>query len=182
MDSVIKYLRRKCRGAGPGIFLVSGGYALLLGLAATPTLANADAPLLLRAEHVTVNQRSGHMRYRVRAHISKGRLSLTADDASAIRRNNEIHLIRAHGRPARARRQAAAGEAEILIEARTLVYDVQARTLTATGNVYAQRGQDRIQGEHIVYSLVDGSLKAVGSDHKPIIMLITPRTVTEDAP
>ena len=123
-----------------------------------------DEPIRINARSVEVNEKTGVAVYRGNVVVEQGRLSIKADRVEIRARNNQTKLIQATGTPVHLRQQPDAASEEILAEARRIDYHVSTRALDMIGEVSLRSGEDLFTGSVLHYDLEAKSLTATGDD------------------
>ncbi len=142
---------------------------LLLALAGslgamTATAADRrDEPVSIRADHIELNERTGHALYRGHVQLRQGDITIRADRLEAWQRDGKTQRTLATGRPASFYQAPATPSDEATgFTAARIDYHVRQRIVHATGNAEASRGQDRFQATTLRYEVEARRLFAGG--------------------
>lgn len=139
-----------------------------------------DEPIRINARSVEANEKTGAAVYRGNVVAEQGRLSIKADRIEIRTKNNQTELIQATGSPVKLRQQPDATTEEIQAEAKRIDYRVSTRKLDMFGDVSLRRGEDLFTGSVLHYDLDAKSLTATGDDQSDgrIHAVIQPRKQT----
>lgn len=145
------------------------GFILLIALfAAMPVSAQtipfgngdmaSEAPVEIAANLMQVNQDTGRAEFSGDVLIGQGEMKLSADRVLVQYKQGDqskISSFDAIGKVTLVQGQDAA-------EAQRAIYDVDAGTVTLTGDVLLAQGRNVMSGERIVVNLSDGTAQASG--------------------
>ncbi len=161
---------------------------LLLALAgslfAVPALAvdRRDQPVSIRADHIEINERTGHALYRGNVRMKQGDITIRAERLEAWQRDGRTERTLASGRPASFHQAAATPADEATgFTAGRIDYHVRNRIVHATGNAEASRGQDRFRATTLRYEVEARRLSAGGQGEGRVSATLHPKD-TKTAP
>lgn len=120
--------------------------------------ANIKSPVEVTSDALSVNQADGTASFRGNVSISQGEMRLKADDVTVVYAGNDrrrISRLRATGGVTLVNGTDAA-------EAREASYDVEAGTVTLTGDVLLSQGGNVLAGQKMVVNLADGTASVEG--------------------
>jgi lipopolysaccharide export system protein LptA len=141
---------------------------LLIPLRAPGLASDADQPVHLHANTISIDQTTGLSHYRGKVVLRQGTLRITADRATAVHKGRKLERIDAAGSPATARQQLEQAPHLITLRGQTLHYNAQARRVRAAGRVTVARGRDRVHADEVTYDLNRKELRATGKDGRQV--------------
>ena len=149
--------------------------ALLAPLCATAAGYDRQLPVLLRADRIDIEQKTGVSLYRGHVVFTQGTLKLTAAQARAVNRGNTLDTLTAEGTPVTFRHRLDGQEEFIEGKAGRAVYRAPAQLLDLYRDVTVQRGQDTFRGAVLHYDLGDRSLIAESDAGQRVYAALIPR-------
>jgi lipopolysaccharide export system protein LptA len=159
------------------IGLITG---LILFCVQAVALASETADkILINADHMHLNIKTGNSEYTGNVRISQGKLVLSGDKVTLEQKNNEVERITVIGKPARYNHVTDQGEA-IEAESNQMVYNAGRNKLTMTGNARLQQPDHQVSSQKIVYDTLNKIIIAGGADGASKGSTSTPGT-TESA-
>lgn len=156
---------------------------LLTLLLICPLTYGGEKPIYLRADHITVDQRTGQSTYRGKVNLKRGEFSFKADTAIVKQRNSQINSLTASGNPIVARRDDALNNTLTTVNGRHLLYLAKSNKVIITGNVITRRGTDVIKSAKVTYKINDNTVVAEGlGDSARVHALFQVKSLTTQAP
>ncbi|MEE8482821.1 MAG: lipopolysaccharide transport periplasmic protein LptA, partial [Acidiferrobacterales bacterium] len=132
-------------------------------LSVIPSLGlGEDSPIYLRAQHITVDQRTGTSTYQGNVRLKRGQLSFAASRATVNHRNGDIDTIKAYGNPVIVNKRDAKINTLTTVSGRRLIYLAAPNTIIVTGKVITRQGKDVIQSAKVTYDIENDTLVATG--------------------
>ncbi len=144
-------------GSNPQCWLL-----LIVMSAISPLTYGGDNPIYLRAQHITVDQRTGLSTYQGKVHLKRGKLSFIADKATVKQRNSNIDTIRAFGNPVIVRIRDPQNKMLTTVNGERLLYLVKRNLVIVTGKVIVRQGNDVIKSAKVTYHINDDTIMAEG--------------------
>jgi lipopolysaccharide export system protein LptA len=139
--------------------------------------SDRQQPMSVAADQTdTILTEDGESKLRGNVSIAQGTLLITAGEATFARKAGEVVRVVFEGTPATLQQENDNG-ALMKAQGNRIDYDVDAETVTLTGNVAVDQAGDSMRGERIVYDLKNGRLNGAGdgSTDGRIRMTIQPR-------
>lgn len=137
---------------------------LLLTVICSPSVfalpEDRTQPITLEADQAKLNNETGVAIYTGNVVVTQGTAKLHADRVILHSVNNEVTRMEAFGEPAKFQQILKAGEQPTHIEGKELDLKVAEEIAEVTGNGTVYKGDDRLTGERITYSLKTGELHA----------------------
>jgi lipopolysaccharide export system protein LptA len=145
-------------------FIRAAGLALLCATATTPAaVQNRHEMLNVRADAVTIDEKTGTAVYRGRVLLTQGSLRVEADRLEVrTDKNRRLNSVTAIGRPAKLRGFVENRDDEIQAEAERVIYRASGREIEMTGNAWARQGKDEFRAQQINYGIDSKQLTAQG--------------------
>ena len=151
---------------GPAAILLAVALASSAGAQTAPAPATAfggitadtRAPVEVSADALSVNQADGSATFTGNVVIGQGEMKLSAQSVSVVYAQGDqrkISSLKATGGVTLVSGPDAA-------EAQEASYDVDAGTVTLTGDVVVTQGQNVLSGERMVVNLTDGTAQVQG--------------------
>lgn len=138
-------------------------WILVCLLSVTPPLVlGEDSPIYLRAQHITVDQRTGTSTYQGNVRLKRGQLSFAASRATVSHRNGDIDTIKAYGNPVIVNKRDAQKNTLTTVSGRRLIYLAAPNTIIVTGKVITRQGKDVIQSAKVTYDIENDTIVATG--------------------
>lgn len=132
-------------------------------LSVIPSLVlGEDSPIYLRAQHITVDQRTGTSNYQGNVRLKRGELSFAASKATVSHRNGDIDTIKAYGNPVMVNKRDAQKNTLTTVSGRRLIYLATPNRIIITGKVITRQGKDVIQSAKVTYDIENDTLVATG--------------------
>ncbi len=147
-------------------------------LACMPAAAadRRDQPVAIRADHIELNERTGHALYRGQVRLQQGDVTIRAERLEAWQRDGKTMRTLASGRPASFHQAPATpGDEATEFTAARIDYHVRQRIVHASGNAVAARGQDRFQATTLRYEIEPRRLSAGGQGHGRVSATLYPK-------
>lgn len=138
-------------------------WLLIIVLSAISPLATGGGnPIYLRAQHITVDQRTGLSTYQGKVRLKRGEFSFVADKAIVKQRNSGIDTIRAFGNPVIVRKRNPRKNTLTTVNGLRLLYLAKPNRVTVTGKVAVRQGNDVIKSAKVTYHIDDDTIVAEG--------------------
>ncbi|MFV1997930.1 MAG: lipopolysaccharide transport periplasmic protein LptA [Acidiferrobacterales bacterium] len=128
----------------------------------SPLTSGGEKPIYLRADNITVDQRTGQSTYRGNVYLKRGGFSFTADTALVKQRNSRIEKLTASGTPIVARKIDPPGNILTTVKGQRLLYLAKSNKVIMTGNVITRRGSDVIRSAKVTYKIDENTIVAEG--------------------
>lgn len=138
------------------------GFILLCLSTATMSSESADK-ILINADHMLLNIKTGNSEYTGNVRISQGELVLSGDKVTLKQKNNEIERITVIGKPARYNHVTEKGET-IEAESEHMVYKASQNKLVMSGNARLQQPDHKVSSQKIIYDTLKKIIIAGGTD------------------
>jgi lipopolysaccharide export system protein LptA len=106
--------------------------------------------VVINADHVTMNIKSGNSTYTGNVRITQGELKLTGDKVTLIQQNNEIERMTVIGNPAHYNHVTEDGQT-IKAESEKMVYSVSENKLVLTINAKLKQPDHQVSSQKITY-------------------------------
>jgi lipopolysaccharide export system protein LptA len=135
---------------------------LLLLLPGLASANDAQQPISLLADRVTVDERNGRSHYQGRVELRQGSMELKSDSLITQRESNNATRIEARGNPVTLTLTASDGTTPIRAEAEQLRYHPADGEMLLSGKAQLWRDGDRFAGERITYRLSNNQVEAEG--------------------
>ena len=151
-----------------GSVRVLGAWALAAWLAALPAAAaraletDRQQPILVEADGVEINDRTGVSTYTGNVVIRQGSILIEADRVEVHQRQAESDKVVAEGDPVRFQQQPEDGEL-IKGRAKQAEYRVDSELLHLIGDAYLSQGSDSFASDRITYDRARALVKAGAS-------------------
>ncbi|HWK54677.1 MAG TPA: lipopolysaccharide transport periplasmic protein LptA [Hyphomicrobiales bacterium] len=149
---------------------------LLAALLASPAQAlpeDANQPLNVQAPSAALDLNLGQVVYKGNANtpavITQGTMRISGEEIIVERSNGVITRVTAKGAPARFQQQPTADQALVHASGAVLVFNNEARVVTADGNAEFSQAETTINGQHIEYDLETRSASADGGDSGELV-------------
>ena len=152
--------------------------ALLAPLCATAAGYDRQQPVLLRADRIDIEQKTGVSLYRGHVLFTQGTLKLTAAQARAVNRGNTLDTLTAEGKPVTFRHRPEGQEGFIEGKAGRVVYRAPTQLVDFYQDVTVQHGRDTFRGAVLHYDLGKRSLVAESDAEHRVYAALIPRTHT----
>lgn len=136
---------------------------LLFWLASVGFALKTDTalPLTIEADHATFNRLTGVSIYEGHVVVVQGTSTLLADKiVTQSDKINRLESLVATGNPAYYQTQPSKNAALLKTQAQTLNYHVKDHYLELIGQAHVQQNQDKIDGPHLIYHLIDEVLSS----------------------
>jgi lipopolysaccharide export system protein LptA len=142
-------------------YLTVGLLILVLSLN-YPLVYGGEIPIYLRADHITVDQRTGQSTYRGNVQLKRGEFSFTADTAIVKQRNSQIDSLSASGNPIVARSNDPLNKIVTIVKGQHLLYLAKSNKAIITGKVSTSRGSDVMRSAKVTYKIDENIVVAEG--------------------
>ncbi|NOQ69358.1 MAG: lipopolysaccharide transport periplasmic protein LptA [Gammaproteobacteria bacterium] len=123
--------------------------------------ADSVEKVLISADHMHLNIKSGHSVYTGNVRISQGELALSGDKVTLEQNNNEIESITVTGKPARYNHVTEKGET-IKAESEHMVYRASQNKLEMSINAKLQQPGHQVSSQKIIYDTLKKIIIAGG--------------------
>ena len=123
--------------------------------------ADSVEKVLISADHMHLNIKSGHSVYTGNVRISQGELALSGDKVTLEQNNNEIESITVTGKPARYNHVTEKGET-IKAESEHMVYRASQNKLEMSINARLQQPGHQVSSQKIIYDTLKKIIIAGG--------------------
>jgi len=128
----------------------------------SPLASGGEKPIYLRADDITVDQRTGQSTYRGKVYLKRGGFSFTANTAVVNQRNSRIDKLTASGNPIVARRIDPLNNILTTVSGQRLLYLAKPNKVIITGKVVTRRGSDVIKSAKVTYKIDENTVVAEG--------------------
>lgn len=125
--------------------------------------ADSIEKVLISADHMHLNIKSGHSVYTGNVRISQGKMVLTGDEVTLEQKNNDVESITVTGKPARYTNVTEKGEA-IEAESEHMFYLASQNKLEMTTNARLKQTGHKISSQKITYDTLKRIIIAGGND------------------
>lgn len=151
----------------------------LVALPAQARVSDLQQPIDVKADRSEFDEKAGLQTLNGHVEISQGTLRITADSISISLANNALSMIRGTGSPIRFEQENEAGEL-MRGEARSIIYDALAGTLTLEGSATLSQPRQELVSERIVFDSRTQKVSAEGgADSGRVSIQIQPPTASD---
>lgn len=140
------------------------GLVLFVMLVISPLANGGDSPIYLRAQHITLDQRTKLSTYHGKVQLKRGEFSFIADKAIVKQRNSGIDTIRAFGNPVIVRKRNPRKNTLITMHGQRLLYLAKSNRVIVTGKVTVRQGNDVITSTKVTYYIDNDTIVAEGTN------------------
>ncbi len=165
-----------------GAFSICAVILLLCGFAgvgqAADELATATpAPLVIEADRVVINDKTGVSVYKGNVQVTRGSLHLSCDDLTVHNSNGEVQQSECNGHPAKFHRDREGNKKEVHGYANRVEYYLQDEHVVLLGEAHLEQDRDTFSGQHIIYYLKRDVVNAdaAGRDDSRVRITIHPK-------
>ena len=125
--------------------------------------ADSIEKVLISADHMQLNIKSGHSVYTGNVRISQGKMVLTGDEVTLEQKNNDVESITVTGKPARYTNVTEKGE-PVEAESEHMFYRASQNKLEMTTNARLKQTGHQISSQKITYDTLKRIIIAGGND------------------
>ena len=163
-------------------------FTLLLLLCANSLALESDKtqPITIQADFAELNESIGTAIYQGNVQLSQGSLLIHSDRIVVFSNSkNKVEKVVATGTPASFEQQLESKKPKVVAKAHDIEYQPLASKLILSHNAELTQGENRFEGERIVYNIkqqilnASGDLDATNEDNKPktrVKMVLPPPT------
>ena len=135
-----------------------------------------DQPVLIQADEVDMDLKSGHRLYRGNVSVTQGSIRILADQIEMTFSNEQLALALATGQPAIFRQRPAGKSHDVVGKGQSIEIDEVSNLVTLRGGASLKQQQDTVYGETIVYDLRSGKLRVRGDSNSVTQTTLAPKT------
>lgn len=143
---------------------------LLCGIAGDAQAADVPAksppaPLVIEADQVQINDKTGVSVYKGNVQVTRGAVHLSCDDLTVHNANGEVKQSECNGRPAKFRREPEGDRKEVHGHADRVEYYLDDEHVVLLGDAHLVQNRDTFSGQHIIYYLKRDVVNADAAGH-----------------
>ncbi len=153
----------------------------LTGVFALPT--DKDAPIKIKADSVSFNQKTGISHYRGNVRLTQGSIQVRADQITVEQNESEVTQVRCIGEPVSFQQQPESDTPEMVAHAKKIIYRVPEERLWLSGDAKLWDGTTQFSSQQIEYDLVRSVIlasKGRSAGGAQVEMTIAPRKQETD--
>ena len=135
-----------------------------------------DQPVVIQADEVDMDLKSGQRLYRGNVSITQGSIRILADQIEMTFSNEQLSLALATGQPAIFRQRPAGKSHDVVGKGQSIEMDEVSNLVTLRGGASLKQQQDTVYGETIVYDLRSGKLRVRGDSNSVTQTTLAPKT------
>ena len=135
-----------------------------------------DQPVVIQADEVDMDLKSGQRLYRGNVSITQGSIRILADQIEMTFSNEQLSLALATGQPAIFRQRPAGKSHDVVGKGQSIEMDELSNLVTLRGGASLKQQQDTVYGETIVYDLRSGKLRVRGDSNSVTQTTLAPKT------
>ena len=135
-----------------------------------------DQPVLIQADEVDMDLKSGQRLYRGNVSVTQGSIRILADQIEMTFSNEQLALALATGQPAIFRQRPAGKSHDVVGKGQSIEMDEISNLVTLRGGASLKQQQDTVYGETIVYDLRSGKLRVRGDGNSVTQTTLAPKT------
>ena len=135
-----------------------------------------DQPVLIQADEVDMDLKSGQRLYRGNVSVTQGSIRILADQIEMTFSNEQLALALATGQPAIFRQRPAGKSHDVVGKGQSIEMDEISNLVTLRGGASLKQQQDTVYGETIVYDLRSGKLRVRGDSNSVTQTTLAPKT------
>ena len=135
-----------------------------------------DQPVLIQADEVDMDLKSGQRLYRGNVSVTQGSIRILADQIEMTFSNEQLALALATGQPAIFRQRPAGKSHDVVGKGQSIEMDEVSNLVTLRGGASLKQQQDTVYGETIVYDLRSGKLRVRGDSNSVTQTTLAPKT------
>ena len=135
-----------------------------------------DQPVVIQADEVDMDLKSGLRLYRGNVSVTKGSIRILADQIEMTFSNEQLALALATGQPAVFRQRPAGKSHDVVGKGDSIEMDEVNNLVTLRGGASLKQQQDTVYGETIVYDLRSGKLRVRGNSNSVTQTILAPKT------
>ena len=135
-----------------------------------------DQPVLIQADEVDMDLKSGQRLYRGNVSVTQGSIRILADQIEMTFSNEQLALALATGQPAVFRQRPAGKSHDVVGKGESIEMDEVNNLVTLRGGASLKQQQDTVYGETIVYDLRSGKLRVRGNSNSVTQTILAPKT------
>ena len=137
--------------------------SILFCLQTNSYAADSIEKVLISADHMQLNIKSGHSVYTGNVRISQGKMVLTGDEVTLEQKNNDVESITVTGKPARYTNVTEKGE-PVEAVSEHMFYHASQNKLEMTTNARLKQTGHQISSQKIIYDTLKRIIIAGGND------------------
>ena len=135
-----------------------------------------DQPVVIQADEVDMDLKSGLRLYRGNVSVTQGSIRILADQIEMTFSNEQLALALATGQPAVFRQRPAGKSHDVVGKGESIEMDEVNNLVTLRGGASLKQQQDTVYGETIVYDLRSGKLRVRGNSNSVTQTILAPKT------
>ena len=135
-----------------------------------------DQPVVIQADEVDMDLKSGLRLYRGNVSVTKGSIRILADQIEMTFSNEQLALALATGQPAVFRQRPAGKSHDVVGKGESIEMDEVNNLVTLGGGASLKQQQDTVYGETIVYDLRSGKLRVRGNSNSVTQTILAPKS------
>jgi lipopolysaccharide export system protein LptA len=135
-----------------------------------------DQPVVIQADEVDMDLKSGQRLYRGNVSVTQGSIRILADQIEMTFSNEQLALALATGQPAIFRQRPAGQNHDVVGKGQSIEIDEVSNLVTLRGGASLKQQQDTVYGETIVYDLRSGKLRVRGDSNSVTQTTLAPKT------
>jgi len=137
---------------------------------------DGDQPVVIKADKVDMDLKSGQRLYRGNVTVTQGSIRILADQIEMTFSNEQLALALATGQPAIFRQRPAGKNHDVVGKGQSIEIDEIKNEVTLRGGASLKQQQDTVYGETIVYDLRSGKLRVRGNSDTVTQTILAPKT------
>jgi lipopolysaccharide export system protein LptA len=115
--------------------------------------ANPVPPLVIEADRLEMNDKTGLNTYTGNVLVTRGAMHLNCDTLTVHNVDGKVQQSECEGKPATFRRDPEENKPEVQGHANQVEYYLEDERLVLQGDAYLEQGRDTYSGQHIIYYL-----------------------------
>ncbi|HIN19158.1 MAG TPA: lipopolysaccharide transport periplasmic protein LptA [Gammaproteobacteria bacterium] len=135
-----------------------------------------DQPVVIQADEVDMDLKSGLRLYRGNVSVTHGSIRILADQIEMTFSNEQLALALATGQPAIFRQRPAGQNHDVVGKGQSIEMDEVNNLVTLRGGASLTQQQDTVYGDTIVYDLRSGKLRVRGNSNSVTQAILAPKT------
>ena len=141
------------------------GWTVCIILSSITLIVSGDEiPIHLRADNITVDQRTGKSIYQGKVRLKRGKFSFVADEAIVNQRNGQVNRLTAFGSPIVAIIKNPQKNSLTTLNSQKLFYVAKTNVAVVSGKVTVRQGSDVLRGSKVTYNISEDAIVAESQD------------------
>ncbi len=145
---------------------------VVLSLPAGAVPEDAEQPIHIRADAAELDEAKGLATYRGDVRMDQGTMRVTADTMIIELKDEQVVKITAEGNRAHYQQRLRKDEAEVLADARTIIYHTQDERVELVGDAFLTQDGNEFTGQVITYDIRAGKVDATAKEAGGVQMIL----------